>query len=54
MISNLVINAHPVCWHLYQLSRDEKMMVNMEGITAWLITDQFQLFNLSGTNRDDD
>lgn len=43
---------YPVCWHLYQLSRDEMMIASVDGITDWEITDQFQLFNLSGTNRD--
>lgn len=39
-----------LCWHLYQLSRDEKMM---ERITAWLITDQFQLLICLGQTDDD-
>lgn len=26
---------NPVCWHLCQLSRDEMIIANMDGITAW-------------------
>lgn len=46
VLNHYLITAYSVCWHLYQLSRDETMVANMEGITEWLITDQFQLFNL--------